>query len=188
MTKTSSPLQIFLKGRLFTMGGSSETSGRFSLPQVQLATSRAGSLCGKERTDLLSPPQQREKQDGGCTPQVPLFIVNQVTAPRDLFFCSKCCVLIVLFNYSHPPASTSQKKKKKGLQMKRELRGGRGGRRRWETLHCFHTAAPGIYLRLSEPREYCLFMCNLILHTVCRLKAARMTCLERGKERLDGVS
>lgn len=113
MTKTSSPLQIFLKGRLFTMGGSSETSGRFSLPQVQLATSRAGSLCGKERTDLLSPPQQREKQDGGRTPQVPLFIVNQVTAPRDLFFCSKCCVLIVLFNYSHPPASTSQKKKKR---------------------------------------------------------------------------
>lgn len=113
MTKTSSPLQVFLKGRLFIMGGSSETSGRFSLPQVQLATSRAGSLCGKERTDLLSPPQQREKQDGGCTPQVPLFIVNQVTAPRDLFFCSKCCVLIVLFNYSHPPASTSQKEKKR---------------------------------------------------------------------------
>ena len=26
-----------------------------------------------------------------------LRIVNQVTAPRDLFFCSKCCVLILLF-------------------------------------------------------------------------------------------
>lgn len=183
MTKTSSPLQIFLKGRLFTVGGSSETSGRFSLPQVQ------GACVGRKGLTFSTPPRPPAEGEagGGCTPQVPFFIVNRVTSPRDLFFCSKCCVLIVLFNYSHPPASTSQKEEK-GLQMKWELRGGRGGRRRWEMLHCSHTAAQGIYSRLSEPREYCLFMCNLILHTACRLRAARMTCLERGKERLEGVS
>lgn len=60
-----------------------------------------------------SSPQQRERQDGGCTPQVPLLIGNQAAAPRDLFVCSKFCVFMVLFNYSHPSASTSQKKEKR---------------------------------------------------------------------------
>lgn len=60
--------------------------------------------------------------------------------------------------------------------------------RRWEILHCSCTAAQGIYSRLSEPSEYCLFMCNLILHVAWGLRAAGMTWLQRGKEGLEGTS
>ena len=65
LTKTSyfrvaSPLQIFLKGSLFTQaGGSHEASERFSVLQMGLGTSRAGCLCGKQRTDLPPPSRRR---------------------------------------------------------------------------------------------------------------------------------
>lgn len=61
--------------------------------------------------------------------------------------------------------------------------GSHGGRRRWEILPCSRTAAQGIYSRLSEPSEYCLFMCNRILRRP-EARAAGTTWLQRGKEGL----
>lgn len=51
---------------------------------------------------------------------------------------------------------------------------------RWEILHCSRTAAQGIYSRLSEPSEYCLFMCSL-LHVAWGLRAAGMPWLQRAR-------
>lgn len=47
--------------------------------------------CAGSKGPIPTPSQQRERHE------VPFLAVNQVTAPRDLFFCSKCSVLMVLF-------------------------------------------------------------------------------------------
>lgn len=43
----------------------------------------------------------------------------------------------------------------------------------------------GDLLRLSEPSEYCLFMCDLILLSAQRLRAAGVTWLQRGKAKVE---
>lgn len=85
----TSPLQIFLKGRLF------EAPGRVFLPQVGLVTQQGLELVW-EAKDLFPPPSRREGEMGNTLPEYLSSLLIR-GLPRDLFVCCEHCVLMVLF-------------------------------------------------------------------------------------------